>query len=168
MSQRERWMVAGLAFLAVCAAGAAVVGPVWLLWRLLDAPPAAREPAEYSDIQVTATGSWLLIRNTGPDAFFTGRIRYRVAGDDRATTWYEGEQVFIDWGAGEDIVISLPAPVPPGRVVQVTGTAQKEPAGPEYRLRYGPAAATPGTGLEDVGFDPDLAAATDARTDPKP
>jgi hypothetical protein len=168
MSRRARWVVVGLVMGAVCAFVAGVVAPAWLLWRVLDAPPVAPEPAEYTDYQVTVAGGCLLIRNTGPDAFFAGHIQYRVARDDGAAAWYEGDQAFVGWGPGEDIVIDLPVPIAPGRVIQFTGSAQKEAASPKYRLRYGPASASPDRGLEDIDFDPDLAAATDAPAGPKP
>jgi hypothetical protein len=161
-SRRTRWITAGLAVFAVCALGAAV-GSAWLLGRALTAPPAALEPAEYGGFQVTVTDRCLLIRNTGPDAFFTGQIRYRVARADGTGTPFDGDHAFIDWLPGEDVVIFLPAGFAPGRVVvEFTGTAQKVPAGPEFRLRYGPTAPPPdGLSGEDIGFDPDLAAATD-------
>jgi hypothetical protein len=142
----------------------------------LIAPPAAPEPAEYTDFQVTVTDRCLLIRNTGPDPFFVGSIRYRVARNDGTAGWYDGDQGFLDWQPGEDVVVFLPARVPPGRVlVEFAGTAQKVPAGPEYRLRYGATAPPPdgasphsvGASAEEVGFDPDLAAATDGRAEPK-
>lgn len=166
--RRARRVVAGLAAVAACLLGIAA-GSAWLLGRVLIAPPAAPEPVEYSDYQVTVTDRCLLIRNTGPDAFFTGRIRYRVARNDGTAGGYDGDQAFLDWRPGEEVVVFLPARVPPGRVVvEFAGTAQKVPAGPEYRLRYGPAAPPPdGASAEELGFDPDLAAATDGRAEPK-
>jgi|SRR5947209_6542303 len=162
MSRRSRGMVAGLAVVAVCVVVAGVVGPVWLLRRVFDAPPAAPAPVEYTGFQVTVTDGCLSIRNTGPDEFFTGQIHYRIARDDRAASWDEGDQAFVGWRPGEEIVIVLREPIPAGRLIQFAGTAQKDPAGREYRLRFGPA-ARPTQSIEDVGFDPDLAAATDGK-----
>lgn len=170
MSNRARWVVAGVAVVAVCTIATGLVAPAWLLWRVLDVPPAT-QPAEYTDFRVTRTDQCLLIRNTGPAPFFTGRIHYRVARNDGTADWYDGDQVFLDWRPGEDVVVFLPARVQPGGVVvEIAGTAQKEPAGQEYRLRYGPATPPPDGAFakpEEVGFDPDLAAATDGQAEPK-
>ena len=68
-SGRARYVRAGLAGAAVCVVGATVIGPAWLLWRVLDAPPADPEPAEYADYRVTVTDRCLLIRQLSSRRF---------------------------------------------------------------------------------------------------
>jgi hypothetical protein len=162
MSKRVRWTVIGLTVLGLGVFGAALVLPHWLLWRVLNAPPpAGPEPAEYTAFEATLDGSCLMIRNTGPDALAGCRVHYRAARDDSGTSWYGGDEEFLDWGPGEDLVILLPKEVRRGCLIQFTGTASQGLLGPPCRFRYGPAAPrSDSRSDEDVGFDPDLAAAT--------
>ena len=132
-------------------------------------PPAAPEATEYTTDEATLDGSCLMIRNTGPDALAVCRVHYRVARDDAGTSWYDGDEEFLDWRPGEDLVIPLPKDVRRGRLIQFTGTASKGLLGPQCRFRYGPSAPrSDDRFVEDVGFDPDLAAATSEPPMPKP
>lgn len=170
MSRSVRWTVIGTAVLCLGVFGAGLVLPHLLIWRAFNVPPpTAPEPAEYTAYEATLDGSCLMIRNTGPDALAVCRVHYRVARNDAGTSWYDGNEEFLEWRPGEDVVIPLPTDVRRGRLVQFTGTASKGLLGPQCRFRYGPSAPRSDNRLDqDVGFDPDLAAATSERPKPKP
>ena len=169
-SRRTAILIVGLA--VVVASGAVAVAR----WAIAPPPAPPAGPAEYTDFEVTVIGPWVSIRNTGPGPLAALHVCYEADLDpDGGVEWYAGDQFFDDWQPGQAVLIGIPGGPAEVRAVRLVGFAIGPSFDRVYRLTYGgplrhtrpsgfglpPVATAESRPVEDVGFDPDLAAAPD-------